>query len=161
MRLLKLLYIADREAIAETLHPITGDNAVAMDHGPVLSQTYKLIRREAQVHQEVWDGFIAQEGARNHVLINDPGKDLLSEFEIAKLETVSNMRRGMSDSAIREETHRFPEWINNEPPEGSKEDISLHDVLVAIGLAQYEERLRLEEQEEIAFETALAEVRAG
>ena len=46
LRLLKLLYIADRESLAETLRPISGDDVVAMDHGPVLSSTYKLIRRE-------------------------------------------------------------------------------------------------------------------
>jgi hypothetical protein len=34
VRLLKLLYIADREMVAEAGAPITGDRAVAMDHGP-------------------------------------------------------------------------------------------------------------------------------
>jgi hypothetical protein len=37
VRLLKLLYIADREMMAEAGAPVTGDRAVAMDHGPVLS----------------------------------------------------------------------------------------------------------------------------
>ena len=38
IRLLELLYIADRELLAETGRTITGDRAVAMRHGPVLSQ---------------------------------------------------------------------------------------------------------------------------
>ena len=39
VRLLKLLYIADREMMAEAGAPITGDRAVAMDHGPVLAMS--------------------------------------------------------------------------------------------------------------------------
>ena len=47
IRLLKLLYIADRELLAETGRTITGDRVVAMDHGPVLSQVYDLIKGQA------------------------------------------------------------------------------------------------------------------
>ncbi len=44
VRLLKLLYIADREWLAEAGRTITGDEAVAMKNGPVLSQVYDLIK---------------------------------------------------------------------------------------------------------------------
>jgi uncharacterized phage-associated protein len=47
VRLLKLLYIADREMMAEAGAPITGDRAVAMDHGPVLSHVYDLVKGKA------------------------------------------------------------------------------------------------------------------
>jgi Protein of unknown function (DUF4065) len=47
LRLLKLLYISDREMIAESLSPITGDRVVAMNHGPVLSQIYDLIKGQS------------------------------------------------------------------------------------------------------------------
>src|SRR5438067_7182036 len=104
LRLLKLLYIADRESIAETLRPITGDDVVAMDHGPVLSLTYKLIRREAGPKNVMWDKYIAQKGNRDHVLVSDPGDGSLSEYEITKLRAVSAMRRGMTDYQIADET---------------------------------------------------------
>jgi uncharacterized phage-associated protein len=159
LRLLKLLYIADRESIAETLRPITGDDVVAMDHGPVLSRTYQLIRREAGSANFVWNKYIAQEGARDHVLINDPGDSQLSEYETSKLRAISALRRGMTDYEIADETHRFPEWIRNQPPEGGKEQISLHDLLDALGMKEYEERLMQEQQSEDAFEAALATVR--
>jgi uncharacterized phage-associated protein len=159
LRLVKLLYIADRESIAETLRPITGDDVVAMDHGPVLSLTYKLIRREAGPKNVTWDKYIAQKGSRDHVLVNDPGDGSLSEYEITKLRAVSAMRRGMTDYQIADETHKFPEWIKNQPPEGSKEEISLHDVLDALGMAEYEAKLRQEEQEEVDFEAAMSAVR--
>jgi uncharacterized phage-associated protein len=44
LRMLKLLYIADRETLKETGRPITGDRIVAMEHGPVLSSVYDLIK---------------------------------------------------------------------------------------------------------------------
>ncbi len=159
LRLLKLLYIADRESIAETLQPITGDDVVAMDHGPVLSKTYKLIRRESQPGNAIWDKYIAQDGERSHMLVGQPGDDTLSEYEIRKLRAVSAMRRGMTDYDIADETHKFPEWSKNQPPEGSKKDIPLHDVLEALGMTDYEERLIADEQAEAAFEDALGAVR--
>src|ERR1035441_6261599 len=81
LRLLKLLYIADRESIAETLRSITGDDVMAMDHGPVLSKTYRLIKREAGAENVIWDKYIAQDGDRNHALVADPGDGRLSEYE--------------------------------------------------------------------------------
>lgn len=40
LKLLKLMYLADRTSLIETGFPITGDAVVAMDKGPVLSKTY-------------------------------------------------------------------------------------------------------------------------
>src|SRR5271155_4089348 len=44
MRLLKLLYMADRESLRETGRPITGGPVTAMERGPVLEEVYDLIR---------------------------------------------------------------------------------------------------------------------
>ena len=44
LRLLKLLYIADRESLRETGRPIVGTKLVAMDLGPVHSEVYDLIK---------------------------------------------------------------------------------------------------------------------
>ena len=37
LKLIKLLYLADRDCFLEYGHPITGDRPVAMPHGPVPS----------------------------------------------------------------------------------------------------------------------------
>lgn len=44
MRLLKVLYLADRESIRESGAPITGDKIAAMERGPVLSGVFDLIK---------------------------------------------------------------------------------------------------------------------
>ena len=46
LRLLKLLYIADRDSIRKTGRPITGDQIQAMEYGPVPESVYKLIKGE-------------------------------------------------------------------------------------------------------------------
>src|SRR5262245_9212871 len=40
LRLLKLLYIADREALRETGRPISYSRTIAMDNGPLSSEVY-------------------------------------------------------------------------------------------------------------------------
>src|SRR6185437_10320716 len=79
LRLLKLLYIADRESLVETLHSISGDHVVAMDHGPVLSRTYNLLKGE-DCESPLWDQFIVQEGPQDHRLCADPGVGKLSRY---------------------------------------------------------------------------------
>ncbi len=44
---IKMLYIADRESMGRWGEPITGDSAVSMEHGPVLSTIYDLTKGEA------------------------------------------------------------------------------------------------------------------
>ena len=66
------------------------------------------------------------------------------------------MRRGMMDYQIADETHNFPEWIRNQPPEGSWKDISLHDVLSALGMEAYEERIMNEQRVCIAHQDSVS-----
>src|SRR5580700_367699 len=56
MRLLKLLYIADREAVKETGRPITGGPLMAMERGPVLQEVYDLIRGQ-HAAMPFWDRY--------------------------------------------------------------------------------------------------------
>lgn len=43
LKLMKLLYLSDREAMERYGFPISGDCIVAMPHGPVLSMTLNLM----------------------------------------------------------------------------------------------------------------------
>ncbi len=111
VRLLKLLYIADRELLAETGRTITGDHAVAMKLGPVLSRTYDLIKGE-EVRAKEWDRFVHSEG-HAVVLGDDPGLSELSKREIEKLTEVSHRYREVDDWTLSEATHTFSEWAEN------------------------------------------------
>jgi uncharacterized phage-associated protein len=135
LRLLKLLYIADRECLAESLRPITGDRPVAMNHGPVLTRTYNLIKSQ-DIDSPLWDRFIQPHGPQDLRLIENPGVGKLSQYEIDKLQSTSERHRTMNDYDIALETHEFAEWKRNQPerPRGSK-PIPLADRLGALGLA--------------------------
>ena len=135
LRLLKLLYIADRECMGESLRPITGDRPVAMDHGPVLTRTYSLIKSQ-DIESPLWDRFIQRQGPQDLRLIESPGVEKLSQFDIEKLQSVSVRHRSMNDYDIAMETHQFAEWQRNQPdrPRTSK-PIPLDDLLAALDLS--------------------------
>lgn len=43
LKLIKLMYLSDRESMRRHGYPISFDNFVSMEHGPVLSRTLNLI----------------------------------------------------------------------------------------------------------------------
>ena len=59
LKLMKLLYLADRESMKRHGHPISGDRYVSMDHGPVLSNTLNLINGAVKFQEHGWDYWIA------------------------------------------------------------------------------------------------------
>jgi uncharacterized phage-associated protein len=142
IRLLKLLYIADRELLAEIGRTITGDRAVAMRHGPVLSQVYDLIKGEASRAGE-WGRFVH---TVNHAveLRNDPGRGELSRGEIEKLAEVTDRYRDVDDWALSEATHEFEEWSKNYT-EGTDASIPWRDVLAAQGREELVEIIERDE----------------
>ncbi len=130
MRLLKLLYVAERESLREAGRPIIGDAVVAQKRGPVLSRTYDLIKGEDILAPE-WSAVIRRD--RYEVeLVGDPGVAELSRFEIAVLNRVAETYADKDEWDMVEITHGFPEWKKNDPGDSSK-PIPLEDILEAVG----------------------------
>jgi len=130
MRLLKLLYIADRESLKETGFPITGDTVYAMDRGPVLSSVLKLIKSEHQ-DSPIWDGVIRKDRFDVEAF-EDPGLHALSMYEVRKLHEVSERHADLDEWQLSHLTHAFPEYVKNEPPKGSRQLIDPADILDAV-----------------------------
>jgi uncharacterized phage-associated protein len=131
MRLLKLLYVADRESLAETGRPITGDRALAMQRGPVLSRTQDLIKGQSPRAGE-WDHFVHTDRYEME-LVADPGRGELSKGEVAKLLEVSDRYRNLDEWLLSEETHKFEEWQKHFPGGDGTAEIPWEDVLAALG----------------------------
>src|SRR5207245_9735418 len=88
-RMLKLLYIAERELLAETGSLLTADRPCAMDNGPVLSKTYNLIKERGPTDQQTtWSHYLHTDGY-DLVLKDDPGHGELSRVIRHKLEEVT------------------------------------------------------------------------
>lgn len=133
VRLLKLLYIADREMLGTVGQSITGDTGYAMNHGPVLGRIYDCIKG-ADVKASEWSDFIRSDG-HAVTLINDPKRDALSRDEIDKLTEVTDRFRNLSEWEISELTHDFQEWKDHIVKDGSVR-IPWEEMLSAQGRAE-------------------------
>jgi uncharacterized phage-associated protein len=82
LKLVKLLYIADREALAKWGRPITTDRYVSMKEGPVVSNVYHLIGSEPMPSQQsFWHKYIKTVAEWDVELLSDPATDELSQAE--------------------------------------------------------------------------------
>ena len=129
LRLLKLLYIADRESLAETGESITGDRAFAMEYGPVLSNVYDLIKGIGS-KAGIWDDTIHSQGYAVE-LVSDPGRGELSRTVVEKLTEVTERYRNVGDFELSKLSHDFPEWA--EHYNGPSNPIPWQDILSAQG----------------------------
>lgn len=134
LKLMKLLYLADREAMAQYGAPISGDCIVAMPHGPVLSMTLNLMDGDVESSPGGWDSLISDK--ENHELslkrtVNRDDLDELSQADIGVLEKVWKQFGHMGKWEIRDYTHdHCPEWTD---PNGSSVAIPYENVFLALG----------------------------
>ncbi|AFY71290.1 hypothetical protein Pse7367_3041 [Thalassoporum mexicanum PCC 7367] len=131
--LVKLLYMADREALRRMDQPITGDKYCSMDFGPVLSEVYDLIKGNRLVPEEdraFWAEHISDRQDHEITLLKDPGNsDLCDEFENIISEVYSKYGN-MDRFDLADLTHWFPEW---QYPNGSSIPIPAEKILEALG----------------------------
>lgn len=136
MKLLKLLYLADRRALLKHGRPITFDRYVSMDQGPVLSQTYNLIVAEEAPDQPAsyWRQHISEpDGYEVTLRVAEPPNGELSRAQTVILDEVFAEFGNMSRWELVHFVHTLPEW---EDPHGSSIPISLRNVLHAGGMEE-------------------------
>jgi uncharacterized phage-associated protein len=131
IRLLKLLYIADRKSLRDTGMTITGDRVCAMDQGPVLSETYNLIKGQ-HISADEWQKFFSVVDYYIK-LTADPKNGQLSRNDIETLHAVSDKCATMGTWAIVKRCHKLPEWKKRYVPKTSTE-IELEDMLEALNM---------------------------
>ena len=124
MKLIKLLYLADRTALLRWGRPITFDKFSSMPHGMVLSGTLDLINGEAD--GPVWNAVFEPCGDREVRLKQDPSTQKLSKAELKLLDEIFLEFGKMTRWELREKTHALPEYID---PEGSSIPVHFSDVL--------------------------------
>jgi len=134
LKLMKLLYLADRESMKRHGEPISGDRYVSMDHGPVLSQTLNLINGAIEFEEQGWDHWIADKADYEISLRRKASRDALDELSDADLQVLDAIygKFGKMDQwKLRDYTHRYcPEWTD---PKGSSIPIEYVDIFKALG----------------------------
>src|SRR5438874_3425080 len=129
IKLIKLLYLADREALLRWGRPITTDRHVSMPKGPVLSQIYDLIRLEPEPGiASFWRDHIETIPGWSVQITSDPSNEELSRAEESLLDEISTKHGSKDRWQLVRETHDLPEWVD---PCGSSLPIQYRDILAA------------------------------
>lgn len=127
MKLLKLLYIADRIALARWGFFLSEDFHVSMEHGPVLSNTFDLIKGERG--GDFWRSHISPRVQNKVRLLKPTSTETLSRAEERLLDEVFAQFGRIDRFDLSEMTHtQFPEWRD---PGKSSISISPREILEA------------------------------
>ena len=113
---LKLLYLAEREALAKYGTSITGSQFYSLPHGPISSEVYGLIKGDWQ--SERWSAYLRSDG-NDVVLIRERSNDWLREADEELLMKHWDEHRcgdGFPDALVGF-SHDLPEWSR---PRGEK-----------------------------------------
>lgn len=158
LKLMKLLYIVDREAFKELGHPVTYDCYVSMDNGPVLSRTYNLMNGMEWDCAGYWTAMISDR-EDNKLRVSDDcevASDALSKAELAIADRVFEEFGRIPRFDLARMTHSFPEW---QDPQGSSLPIPYESILQAVGydneeIADITSRLAQQEAADRLFNVA-------
>lgn len=109
MKLIKLMYLAERESLQKRGFPLTWDKAYSLSHGPILSHTLDLINE--YIIDDYWKQHIKHGKEANIVeLIKIADLSELSNNEIELIENIFKVYGQYSASRLRELTHEFEEY---------------------------------------------------
>ena len=129
LKLIKLLYLLDRETLLRWGRPVTTDRYVSMDNGPVVSRIYDLIREErAPGTDPIWRHYISAPQEWEVALLADLETDELSRAEEALIDEIYAAYGKMTRWDLVRVSHDLPEW---QDPNGSAIPIQYRDILRA------------------------------
>ena len=149
LKLMKLLYIADRECYRRRGSPITGDEMVSMPHGPVLSRTYDLMKGAADSAPGGWTRYVRRVNQYAVTLADgvtgEISLDLLSRADHWVMDDVWERYGHMDQWELRYLTHTFPEW---QDPRGSSRPIDRYTLFKALEMTDEQAEALVEQNEE-------------
>ena len=95
LRLLKLLYIADRESLKRSLRPIIGSRPVAMKEGPLHSEVLDLVKGR-HVDEPLWSEYIRRDRYEIELVKDRPGHDVKYAIDWSKIKNELGWQPTMS-----------------------------------------------------------------
>lgn len=134
LKLMKLLYLADREAMESFGVPLSGDRLVSMPQGPVLSMTLNLMDGDMESSENGWEAWISDKDNYELSVVRHFTRAELNELSAADVDVLDAVWAkfgGMGKWEIRDYTHAHcAEWKD---PNGSSMPIDYEDVFMALG----------------------------
>ena len=134
IKLMKLLYLVDREAILRWGRPVTTDCFVAMGHGPVLSRIYALVAEgeDPRAAPSAWSTAITRLRDGDVGLGDGLDRRHLSKAESDLLDEIFREHGAKSQWDLADLARSLPEWRD---PQGSAVPMEIQDILAAAGSA--------------------------
>lgn len=127
LKLIKELYLADRESINERDFSISGDDFFSMKNGPILSATLHILN-----DKDDWKDTLKKEPTKHYddiSLKKEVETDLLSENDKKYLKLISDKYKTINEWDIVDLTHKLPEWKNLK---NGREKIKFSSILKAL-----------------------------
>ena len=159
LKLMKLMYLAERLSLQQYGEPMIGDKLCSMEHGPVLSHTLNYMNGLRESSPEGWDSWISDRA--NHELalkrkIKNVKDELtmLSDADIEILQLLWDQFGHLSPFELRDYTHdSCAEW---EDPENTSIPIPYSRLLRCVGYdnvtaKEIEKKMRAQRAVEKAF----------
>lgn len=109
VKLVKLLYLADREALIETGVPITGDRFISMRHGPVPMRVLSLIKNDDPAPDSIWHGYVERRDFDAR-LAGPADDECLSKCNRDTLDGIFEVYGCRKEWDVIAHTHALPEW---------------------------------------------------
>lgn len=110
--LAKVFFFADKEHMVDWGRPICGDRYVAMEHGPVPSGIYNLVKRDEFLDDDIIAEFDRRVRLEDRAMFERVSFNAvaLSRSDMEYLAQAERIYTHMSFAALREHVHRDPAW---------------------------------------------------
>lgn len=155
MKLLKLLYLADRTSLVEKGRTIAGASFYIMKHGPLAGDVLNCIKKRSG-HGDFWACHIHKEGY-DVAYVTDPGDGELSDYDVEVLTELQLQHTKRDAWDMVRFVRALPEW---HPLEG-REALSLEEILRKAGVNEEDVKTFAEQMKHLsALDRYLAEIAA-
>jgi len=157
IKLVKLMYLADRQAYDDYGFSISEDDAVSMPYGPVLSKTLDLINGNVR-YADAWKALISAKADNKVALCNTTvdveDLDELVTEEMSVFDKVFDKFGGFDKWKLVDYTHTLPEWKD---PGKSVIPIHPREILEALGKTDEEIEAGVRLADEMNTPTSLSD----
>ncbi|MDQ8758142.1 Panacea domain-containing protein [Sphingosinicella sp. LHD-64] len=131
LKLIKLVYLADRLSFARRGKPINFDSYFSLPHGPVASSA--LNGMDHNLSDGAWHALALAENRKDVTIIGEVTEDRLSRADRAILDATWDEFGVMTASQIRNWTHKHcPEYVEVGP--AASLPIDLSELLAQVGI---------------------------
>lgn len=151
VKLMKLLYLSERESVKRYGVPISQDSFASMKKGPVLSKTYDFMK--GKVSGDLWNRHIAPMNGYSISMVQPMDIErVLRGCDIETLEYIWHEHGHKSKEELVNHCHKFDEYDkraeNPSPGEPRSYTLTLKEMMIAIGDT---EEVATKKVDELAF----------